>query len=109
MLSDPKVQIAIGALVALVLIAAIVWGKRRVRIKVGGVETTVEDQERKVNVAEQIRLDGVKAGNIIGSRAEGDRAPATDISVARGADIRNSEIGDIVGEVIQPTAPKKEP
>ena len=103
---DINVQIVIAVIVALVLIAAIVWGRRRVRIKAGGIEASVEDQERKVNVADEIRLRDVKVRNVVGSRVEGGAAPATDVSVMRKADVQGGEIVDIVGEEIRSAPPK---
>jgi hypothetical protein len=107
--NDPNIQIIIAVVVALIIIAAIVWGKRRVRIKAGGMEASVEDQERRIVVAEGLDLKDARVRNVVGSRTTGDRAPATEISVFNHGKVEGGEVGDIIGEESVPGNPAQQP
>jgi len=63
------------------------------------VANRVASGEAVVRVAEELSLDGVRAGDVAGVKGDGVgvlRKPVT-VEVAKGARFRNSTIGDIVG------------
>lgn len=97
--SDPYPWMLLILAVAAVIGIAL-WKRRgSVRVTLGdhSVEVGAEpNQESKVQVAENLQLDGVKAGDVAGIKG-GDAPEGHTVEVAKGAVIKGSEVGDIVG------------
>lgn len=89
----------------LILAIAVVTGlaiwKRRGSFRIALGDRSVEvgaepEQQSRVQVAEHLQLEGVKAGDVAGIKGA-DAPEGQTVEVAKGAVIKNSEVGDIVG------------
>lgn len=97
MSDNTTIQIVVYASVALVLVVAIIWGGKRVKLKLPGVEASVEpDEKRKVSVAERTKFESAEVGKITGERRSGTGGTAAgEIGVMNDSIVRGSKIGDI--------------
>src|SRR5258705_12918651 len=103
MSDNVSIQIVVGAVVVIVLLAAIIWGSKRVRLKMLGVEASVDpDEKRTVSVADKIDLDHAEVGNVTGERIAAGGAAARDVRVMNDAVVRGGKIGDITGVDVAP-------
>jgi len=95
------IQIVIYAALALVLVVAIAWGAKRVKLKLPGIEASVDpDEKRTVSVAERMTIERAEVGNVTGERRADAAGPAArDVRVLNDATIRDGKIGDITGVV----------
>lgn len=90
-------DVIIYAVLALVLIAAIMVG-RRLRIRAGTFSAGVDaPEERKVNVANDTTFENAKVGKVTGGSTS-----AKEVNVMNRAVVRGGEMGDITGSVIGP-------
>jgi hypothetical protein len=87
-------QVIIYVVLALVLIAAIFFG-RRLRLRLGSFSAAVDaPDERKVNVANDTTFENAKVGKVTGGSDS-----AKEVNVMNRAVVRGGEIGDITGSV----------
>jgi hypothetical protein len=94
---DGNTQIVIYVVLALVVIAAIVVG-RRLRLRLGTFSAGVDaPNEQKVSVANDVTFEDAKVGNVTGSSSS-----ANEVNVMNRAVVRGGEIGDITGTVTGP-------
>jgi hypothetical protein len=93
------VQVVIFAVVALVVVVAVLWGRGRVKLKLPGVDASVEpDEKRTVSVAEKTTFESAEVGDIIGERRAGAGGTAArEVNVMNGSVVRGGKIGDITG------------
>jgi hypothetical protein len=85
-------QIVIYVVLALVLIAAVVIG-RRLRLRVGGFSAGVDaPEERKVAVANDSRFEQAEVGNVSGTSDS-----AKEVSVMNRTVVQGGKIGNITG------------
>jgi hypothetical protein len=84
--------VIIYVILALVVIAAIVFG-RRLRLRLGSFSAGVDaPNEQKVNVANDTAFENAKVGKVTGGSAS-----AREVNVMNRAVVRGGEIGDITG------------
>lgn len=95
-----NVQIVMYVVVALIVIAAILWGGKRLKLKVPGVEIGVDPQEqqRKTSVANDVIIESATVGNVTGERrTNASGTAAGQVDVMNRAVIRGGSVGDITG------------
>ena len=94
------VQIVMFVVLAVIVVVAILWGAKRVKLKLpGGVEASVDpDEKRTVTLAKGARFEDAKIGNVTGERRTGASGPAArEVDVLTGAVIKGGSVGDITG------------
>lgn len=93
------VQIVMYVVFAVVVVVAIMWGAKRVKLKLPGIEASVDpDEKRTVTVAREAQFQDAKIGNVTGERRSGAGGPAArDVDVLSGGVIKGGSVGDITG------------
>lgn len=93
----------IYVILALVVIAAIVIG-RRLRLRLGSFSAAVDaPREQTLNVANDVTFENAKVGNVTGNSNA-----AKDVNVMNRAVIRGGEVGDITGSLTSAEEPDEQ-
>jgi len=90
----------IYVVLAIIIVAAILWARSRVKIKLpGGIEASVDpDKTGSVSVAEDVTFENAEVGDVTGERRAGGAA-ARDVRVMNGSVVRGGKIDNISGIV----------